>query len=80
MVGQAWYGCKVKSSITTCTIGSPTGKATIRYASKTKSLKLPSGTWTIRKLDGSTHHGRWRHHDQGDHAAHPYRASSLTER
>lgn len=54
MVGQAWYGCKVKSSITTCTIGSPTGKATIRYASKTKSLKLPSGTWTIRKLDGSS--------------------------
>ena len=54
MAGQAWYGCKVKSSITTCTIGSRTGKATIRYASKTKTVKLPSGTWTIRRLDGSS--------------------------
>jgi hypothetical protein len=53
LAGQAWYGCKVKSSVTTCTIGSPTGKATIRYASKTKTVKLPSGTWIVRRLDGS---------------------------
>lgn len=53
MSGQAWYGCKVKSSVTTCTIGSPTGKATIRYASKPKTITLPSGTWTVSKLDGS---------------------------
>ncbi len=80
MSGQAWYGCKVKSSITTCTIGSPTGKATIRYASKTKTLKLPVGNMDDPQARRLTHHGRWRHHDQGDHAAHPYRASSLTER
>jgi hypothetical protein len=54
MVNRAWYGCKVKSSITTCTIGSPTGKATIRYASKTKTVKLPAGTWKIRRLDGTS--------------------------
>ncbi len=55
MVGKTWLGCKVKSSITTCTLRAPGGqKQTIRYASKAKSFKVPAGTTEIRRLDGTT--------------------------
>ncbi|HSO04552.1 MAG TPA: hypothetical protein VLQ92_08735, partial [Candidatus Limnocylindrales bacterium] len=54
MSGRAWYGCKVKSLVTTCSVGSPTGKATIRYSSKKKTVTLPKGSWKVSKLDGSS--------------------------
>ncbi len=50
MVGKSWYGCKVKSSITTCTLRAGGTKYTIRYASKTKSMTLPKGTTAYQKL------------------------------
>lgn len=57
MAGKAWYGCKSRASITTCTVGAPgsaTGKATIRYAAKKRTLKMTTGSWQIRRLDGSS--------------------------
>ena len=55
MVGKTWLGCKVKSSITTCTLRAPNGqKQTIRYASKAKSFTVPAGATEVRKLDGTT--------------------------
>jgi hypothetical protein len=55
MVGKTWLGCKVKSSITTCTLRAPNGqKQTIRYASRAKSFTVPAGATEVRKLDGST--------------------------
>ncbi len=55
MVGKTWLGCKVKSKVTTCTLRAPNGtRQTIRYASKTKSFKVPAGATQIRRLDGST--------------------------
>lgn len=54
MAGKVWLGCKVKSSITTCSLRAPDGsKQSIRYAAKSKSLKLPAGAREIRRLDGS---------------------------
>jgi len=50
MVGKSWYGCKVKSSITTCTLRSGGTKHTIRYASKGKTLTLPKGTTAYKRL------------------------------
>jgi hypothetical protein len=55
MVGKTWLGCKVKSSITTCTLRAPNGqKQTIRYAAKAKSVKVPAGATVVRRLDGTT--------------------------
>ena len=54
MVGKTWLGCKVKSSITTCTLRAPNGqKQTIRYAAKAKSFTVPAGATELRKLDGT---------------------------
>ena len=48
MVGKTWLGCKVKSSITTCTLRAPSGqKQTIRYASKAKSFTVPAGATAV---------------------------------
>jgi hypothetical protein len=55
MVGKTWLGCKVKSSITTCTLRAPNGeKQTIRYASKAKTFTVPAGATEVRRLDGTT--------------------------
>jgi hypothetical protein len=54
MVGKTWLGCKVKSSITTCTLRAPSGqKQTLRYASKAKSFTVPAGATAVRTLDGT---------------------------
>ncbi len=50
MVGKSWYGCKTKSTITTCTLRGGGTKYTIRYASKAKTLKLPKGATGYKKL------------------------------
>jgi polysaccharide biosynthesis protein PslG len=50
MLGKSWYGCKTKSSFTTCTLRGGGTKYTIRYASKTKTLKLPKGTTAYKRL------------------------------
>ncbi len=55
MVGKTWLGCKVKSSITTCTLRAPGGqKQTIRYASKAKTFTVPAGATSVKFLDGTT--------------------------
>lgn len=55
MVGKTWLGCRVKSSVTTCTLRSPSGqKQTIRYASKAKSIPVPAGATAVRRLDGTS--------------------------
>ncbi len=50
MVGKTWFGCKVKSKITTCTLRDGATKHTIRYAAKTKNLTLPAGTTAYKRL------------------------------
>ena len=55
MVGRAWYGCKVKSSITTCTIGSPSGKADHPLRIEDQDREAARGNdWKIRRLDGTS--------------------------
>jgi hypothetical protein len=55
MVGKTWLGCKVKSSITTCTLRAPGGqKQTIRYTSKAKTFTVPAGATAVKFLDGTT--------------------------
>jgi hypothetical protein len=56
MVGKQWLGCKVKSSITTCTLRSPNGsKQAIRFTtSKTRTFTVPAGTTVLLRLDGTS--------------------------
>jgi len=56
MSGARWYGCKTKSSITTCTLRPPgAGKQTIRFTtSKSRTLKIPAGVTTMYHLDGTS--------------------------
>ena len=54
MAGGRWYGCRTRSRVTTCTIRQRDGaKVRIRYASRTRSYRVPRGTSTIEFLDGS---------------------------
>lgn len=53
MSGKAWLGCKVKASITTCTVRGPSGKQYIRYAAKKKKFKATSAG-TLYFLDGTS--------------------------
>jgi hypothetical protein len=57
MVGKQWKGCKLKASITTCTLIAPDGtRQAIRYAQKSKSFSVPAGV-TMHRLDGTTQPG-----------------------
>jgi hypothetical protein len=54
MAGGRWYGCRTRSRVTTCTIRQRDGsKVRIRYASRTKTYRVPRGTSAIEFLDGS---------------------------
>jgi hypothetical protein len=58
MAGKQWLGCKVKASITTCTLVAPDGRRqAIRYSlGKAKSFAVRADA-TVYRLDGSTQPG-----------------------
>ncbi|MEZ5184671.1 MAG: glycosyl hydrolase [Candidatus Nanopelagicales bacterium] len=49
MTAGSWKGCTTKAKVTTCKVGT----SRIMFASKSKSVKRPSGVTTVCKLTGS---------------------------
>jgi polysaccharide biosynthesis protein PslG len=50
MSGKTWRGCKVKSSVTTCRVGS---ESIVYGSKKRKTIKVPRGVTVVEFLDGT---------------------------